>query len=637
MAEITDLNKVPAMADPAFLGHPAGQILAMLFSSAQSQTLSLQSTEFGRSHYLGVVSGIVDFFRSHQDAHGAIIDRYTHGERQYSTPAFALAAAILVTHGGRADLLLPAAAALTRAVADLAGHTTADGHPDFYIPLIMHARRLLRQHVPGTSLDEWDRQLRTITPKDTYRDTDGRSNWNLVNVAGECLRGKDGLVSDSVVEKHRQYIESSLAAQERFLTVYGMYEDDSAPLAYDAFPRLWMEDVLADGAYRGAHQSRWEEFLTAGGLSTLLLLSPSGEWPCGGRSAHHQWNEGQIVAICEINACRWKKRGNADIAGAFKRTAHMAFESVTRWRRPTGELSIVKNWADPAQRHGFEVYSYHSQYNLLAAAMLALAYLRADDSIAETGTASERGSYLFELKAPFRKLFAVAGGVYAAIDLECDPHYTATGLLRVHAQGVARSAYSDNTCAQRSYGPEAVTDRVPMSPGITWGANASSNFHDLQSLARCAGQASSAVGSSETAVLHTSAVTADTVTFQITYALDGDVHRELVEEYSISRDGVEVMSRLIGDCAPDEPGILFPLLVSDGADDTCVTGDGPRAEIRLPESVTCWEVLEPAGVCLRFCGPRVPCHNGWMTAAWSPLPAGASAVRWRVRVFPPDG
>jgi hypothetical protein len=613
----------------------------MLFSPAQSHSLPLQSTEGDRSRYLGVISGIVDFFRSHQDAHGAIIDPYTHGERQYSTPAFALAAAILVTHGGRADLLLPAAAALTCAVADLAGHTTADGHPDFYIPLIMHARRLLLEHVPAASRDEWDRQLKAITPQDAYRDTDGRSNWNLVNVAGECLRGKDGLVSDSVVEKHRQYIEASLAAQERFLTVYGMYEDDSAPLAYDAFPRLWMEDVLADGAYRGAHQSRWEEFLTAGGLSTLLLLSPSGEWPCGGRSAHHQWNEAQIVAICEMNAVRWKKRGNADIAGAFKRTAHLAFESVRRWRRPTGELSIVKNWADPAQRHGFEVYSYHSQYNLLAAAMLAIAYLRADDSIAETGTASERGSYLFEVKAPFRKLFAVAGGIYAAIDLACDPHYTATGLLRVHGRDVARSAYSDNTCSQRNYGPDSALEGFPMSPGITWGADAASNFPDLRSLARCArqkhGAGSAADKPAETAVLHTSAVSADTMTFQITYVPDGDIHHELVEEYSISGEGVEVTSRLVGDRAPAEPGILFPLLVSDGAADTQVSVNAAWAEVRLSESVTCWEVLEPAGVCLRLCGPRVPCHNGWMTVAWSPLPAGASSVRWRVRVFPPDG
>ena len=176
-----------------------------------------------------------------------------------------------------------------------------------------------------------------------------------------------------------------------------------------------------------------------------------------------------------------------------------------------------------------------------------------------------------------------------------------------------------------------------MSPGITWGADASSNFHALQSLAICAGHASSAEGSPETAVLSASLVTADKVTLQITYALDGDIHHELVEDYSISRDGVEVTSRLVGGPAPDNPGILFPLLVSDSANETPVAVNGLRAEIRLPESITSWEVMEPAGVRLRLCGPRVPCHNGWMKAAWSPLPAGASAVRWRVRVFPPDG
>ena len=127
------------------------------------------------------------------------------------------------------------------------------------------------------------------------------------------------------------------------------------------------------------------------------------------------------------------------------------------------------------------------------------------------------------------------------------------------------------------------------------------------------------------------------MTFQIAYGLDGDTYHELVEEYSISSEGVEVTSRLVGDCAPDEPGILFPLLVSDGADDTQVSVNAAWAEVRLSESVTRWEVLEPAGMCLRLCGPRVPCHNGWMVSAWSPLPAGASAVRWRVQVSRLDG
>ena len=160
-----------------------------------------------------------------------------------------------------------------------------------------------------------------------------------------------------------------------------MYTDPNMPLAYDAFPRLWMEDMMADGAYDGAHAQQIRDFLMLGGLSSMLILSPTGEWACGGRSAHHQWNEAENIVIFEINCGKWHQLGRDDIAGAMKRPAHLAYESMKRWQRPSGELWIVKNRAEPETRLGYEGYSSHSQYNLLPMAMLCIAYERADDSI----------------------------------------------------------------------------------------------------------------------------------------------------------------------------------------------------------------------------------------------------------------
>jgi hypothetical protein len=150
-----------------------------------------------------------------------------------------------------------------------------------------------------------------------------------------------------------------------------MYEDPNSPLAYDAFPRLWLEEMMADSAYDGPAKAQVERFLALGGLSSLLLLSPQGEWPNGGRSAQHQWNEAETAVICEINANKWKKAGRDDVAGSFKRAAHLAYTSMMRWQRPSGEMFIVKNRAEPEQKHGFEGYSFHSQYNLLPMGMLA--------------------------------------------------------------------------------------------------------------------------------------------------------------------------------------------------------------------------------------------------------------------------
>src|SRR5205085_2303900 len=84
-----------------------------------------------------------------------------------------------------------------------------------------------------------------------------------------------------------------------------------------------------------------------GGLSSLLIISPTGEWACGGRSAHHQWNEAASIVIFECNAIKWHQAGRDDIAGAMKRSAHLAYQSMQRWQRPSGEMWIVKNRAEP--------------------------------------------------------------------------------------------------------------------------------------------------------------------------------------------------------------------------------------------------------------------------------------------------
>ena len=66
----------------------------------------------------------------------------------------------------------------------------------------------------------------------------------------------------------------------------GMYDDPNAPLAYDEFARLWLQDMMANQAdTREISRSDCGNFLD-GRLSTLLpLLLPSGEWASGGRSA----------------------------------------------------------------------------------------------------------------------------------------------------------------------------------------------------------------------------------------------------------------------------------------------------------------------------------------------------------------
>ncbi len=638
----------------AVSNHPAEAALRRLFPAVPTPVASAprgwKSTGLKRADYFKLIAGNVDFWKRHLNTEGAIIDPYEKRERQYSTPAFALSAATLVVNARRRDLMQPASRAFTRSLTDLSIRKTADNHADFYIPMLMHAHRLLAPLSTPAQRAAWIKLFTDIVPEKNYRDRTGSGNWNIVNVAGEAMRRKDGLVAPDQLEAQMAYIERCLQNQQRVLTPFGMYFDANAPLAYDAFPRLWLDDMIADGAYNGAHHARLLDFLTRGGLSTLLLLSPSGEWASGGRSAQHQWNEAEVAVISEVNARRWMAQGRPDIAGAFKRAAHLACTSMLRWQRPSGELWIVKNYADPARRHGFEGYSFHSQYNLLAVAMLAIAHERADDSIAERPMPSEIGGYVFDVREQFHKVVACAGGTYVLIDTGADITYDTTGLLRVHRAGVAHSPYSGNTAPGRRYGPTGDPTNLPLTPGLAW-KNA-----DSDALWRSLGDArlrvvprpapASAAGTPPapapppppqvmSAALTVRQETPQRVEFSVRYELQGEGLRPVEEDYIVTTDGtVEVATRLGGDTPPAQSRLVFPALMSDGARELGLLLDGSRAVISRPGGVLEWEVLSPAGLNVRLDGPRIPSRNGWMQAVMAPLPPGTREARWRLRLSP---
>lgn len=413
----------------ALTTHPAAEQLTNVFKNPAPASWTTSGVT--KANYLKLIAANVDYFKQFQNDAGAIIDPFQKREIQYSTPAFALAGGLLAAQGNRADLLEPAIRALSCSITALVQRKAAESHPDFYIPLIMRAYGVLKDAAPAETRKAWETQLRSITPEKIYRQDLKHMNWNIVSNSGELLRRKAGLVDEAAKDAQWSYIESSLAGHEKNFSPVGLYVDPGVPLAYDQFSRIWLEDMMAASAYEGKLAPTITSFLRKGSLSTLLMLSPSGEWPSGGRSALHQWNEAETILICEINANYWKTT-HPEIAGAFKRAAHLAQQSMARWQRPSGELNIVKNRFEPTARHGYEGYSHHSQYNLLAMAMLAIAHTHADDAIPEAATPAERGGYVFDLRETFHKVIAAAGGHYILIDTAADPHYNATGLQRSH-------------------------------------------------------------------------------------------------------------------------------------------------------------------------------------------------------------
>jgi hypothetical protein len=420
-----------------------------------------------------------------------------------------------------------------------------------------------------------------------------------------------------------------------------MYADPNMPLAYDAFPRLWMEDMMADGAYEGSHAQQIRDFLALGGLSSLLMISPTGEWACGGRSAHHQWNEAENIVIFEINAVKWHHAGRDDIAGAMKRSAHLAYESMKRWQRPTGEMWIVKNRAEPDTRLGYEGYSSHSQYNLLPMAMLCIAFERADDSIKERPAPCDIGGYVFDVREKFHKVFANAGGMYIEIDTAADPHYNATGLQRVHRKGVPLSPLSDSTASHRAFGPTGDKTMVAMSPGMQWkvAAKASTSpttrgAEQWRSLADFVQGVEPKPERGERPVqsvdLDIQSEQPDSVKFNLRYQLSGE-KVAVQEEYWVKPDEITGAWKLLGDSAPPQTRVLIPALVNDGANDLEIKPGMGTVECHREGAVLTWQILSPAHkIELTLDGPKVVNHNGYARAVVGELPDSTRSVDWRI-------
>src|SRR5439155_15651159 len=97
----------------------------------------------------------------------------------------------------------------------------------------------------------------------------------------------------------------------------------------------------------------------------------------------------------------------------------------------------------------------------------AIAYERADESIAERPSVSEVGGYVFDARPTFHKIAAAAGGYYILIDTAADPHYNATGLQRIHKAGVPFPALSDTVASERVYQPDDAP-KAAIATGIEW-------------------------------------------------------------------------------------------------------------------------------------------------------------------------
>jgi hypothetical protein len=571
---------------------------------------------FGPSGYVTLIDGIVRNFAGFQDARGAIIDPIERAERQYSTPAFALAAAVALRAGhGYPAMLRAAVRAMRAACADLADGRAADGHADFYTVLLMHADRELAGWSDPSDSAAWRRDLARVVPEKIYRRQPSdktTNNWNLVAAAGEWMRTKAGL-GDS-----RRWIEASLDRQAELFTPWGMYRDPNDPMAYDHFARLWAIDLIDEG-YDGRHAAVLDALVRRGAWMSLLMQSPWGELPCGGRSAHHQWNEAQQAVTFESMAGRYLQGGDFSTAGAFKRAAHQSARSIGRWVLGSGELWIVKNRMEPGLRHGYESYSFHSQYNLLAAAMLAIAQRRSQRAgMSAQPSAADVGGFAFALQPAFHKVFANAGGLHVEIDTAADLHYNPTGILRIHHPAVPPETLSDGVIAAPSYQLPAKPARS-LALGPEW-RDRSGAWHALADHGR---------DDLEPAEFALVSASTSRVEFRLTYRgrLRGGA-ASIAEHVTVTPEYVDVEHRVDGDV--ESVRQCWPMLATDGVRPSVIAVAGQTARVTREGRGFTFEALIEGAAVSRL-GVSEPCRNGFMDACVAEVPG--RIVRSRIEAL----
>ncbi|MBN2729931.1 MAG: hypothetical protein JXR53_11970 [Bacteroidales bacterium] len=407
------------------------------FLADQDKYKKFQSSGISGKDYLNMIDAqIKEFYFLQDSATGAIIDPVYKIEWQYSTPCYALSIALLTRAGHLNDikLLNSGVKALDWSINAMYNNSTAQNHGEFYIQPVLLAMNMYKDYVPGLTMKTWREKILSIDPYILYKDNLRRKkscyNHNVVALAGEFLRMKEGLCRDP------EFFEKHLEHHKQYMSEYGMYIDNptNPPIIYDEFTRQFLTTILAEG-YNGNYYDFYAQKLLNGAWTSLFMQSPYGEVPTGGRSAQHIWNEASAMVTYEIYATQYAAIGKFKEAGAFKRAAHLSFKSIMRWKRPDGTGFIVKNRFPIEAMHGYESYSAQSQYNLLACWLVAIAYLYSDDSITELPAPAEVGGFVIPIHDVFHKVFANAAGNYIEYELSGDPRYNATGLIRIHLKG----------------------------------------------------------------------------------------------------------------------------------------------------------------------------------------------------------
>ncbi|RLG73825.1 MAG: hypothetical protein DRO14_06330, partial [Thermoprotei archaeon] len=516
------------------------------FLKETSTLPGFEPTGLTRTYYLDLIEPIVRQAVAWQDDKGAIIDPFLQREQDHATARFVGACSVLIGTGRCRDLLEPCLRAMDYACERLYNGEAKTA--DFYTRELMMGYIFLKKYIGSERLQRWRKWLGTFEPERIYKDVVARKpmsqvyNWNVYTLAGEQMKKHQGLADNT------RYIERYIPRHISLFTSYGMYRDPGNPITYDLSARFNFAIMLNYG-YEGKYRSIIDELLRRGGLTTLFYLSSKGEAPFGGRSNQYHFVEAMVAALCEYEARRYYQMGNEKLAGAFKRTAHLAALSVRRWLMDVRPFRHIKNFFPPETMHGCDSYGGYSKYSLTTASFFAVAYLFADDGITEQPAPIDVGGYVMVLP-DFHKVFATVGDTHIEIDTKADHNYDATGLGRFHRRSVPSelALSSSITC-----GPKYIVEKP--SPRSFTIAPSWLSEEGWCSLAEC----ERSIKGWSVNVLKESK---DEVIFRVIYEFSNERVTRITSEYCLREGTLDVTEILEGEISKIR--VTIPLLLSDG-------------------------------------------------------------------------
>ncbi len=437
-----------------------------------------QPSNINRTAYLDMIEKIVRTAEPWVDDNGAVIDpvlKYEHGQ---TSPRFASTCAVAIYFGRCTEFKEKLYKVMDHCCYTLTQADAINRSPNFWMRELVTAYNCLKNIAPAERLAKWKNLLSQVEPEKTYKYVSNNPeelanfhNWVVYSSAGESMRQSAGINSVHNGIWGNKYFDKYVEYQLRRFNEYGMYRDPLDPITYDITTRLQYEAALFDG-YNGKWKDVLEKNLNEAMYATLLFMAPTGEVPFGGRSSQFYFQEGIVSALCELAARRFKD-SDPKLAGAFKRQAHLAAKSSARGiLRNDGKLFHLKNFFDPATKHGCDYYGHYSVYTLFAGSVYSLAALYADDTIAEAPTVSEIGGFGFGLSKNFYKLFCNQSGNYLEFDLKPNLKHDANGLGRILLKGQPWGLLPSLPFAEKNLGyqinPEFKPNEYPVSVAPEW-------------------------------------------------------------------------------------------------------------------------------------------------------------------------